>query len=106
LNRLVWSDAGIDLDKPCSTGQNIDQTIEQLVQRRVLDHFLLDLDTLSNGGPDVQLAELDPDSDQTGTRRVLDLLFHIDCLLQRQSLDAYIFAQKAVDYQSLNIHDL
>ncbi len=75
LHSLVRSHASIDLDYSLASGQDVDQTIEQLLKRSVLVRLLFDLDLSADFRLDAHLLKAYSPRDETCAGRKFDLLF-------------------------------
>jgi hypothetical protein len=69
LQSTVWAYSCVDLTQALPTGQDVDECIPQLLQRRVLDSLLLDVHPILGHRPDLPLAHQLCYSDQAATRR-------------------------------------
>lgn len=68
----------VDFDQTVTAGNNIDEGILQLVQRRVDDHFLVDMHMLLKQIPDAHLTSPDAHQRQAGSWRNSDTIVHGD----------------------------
>jgi hypothetical protein len=71
LQRLLGTQARVDLDDAVGTGQNADEGIIQFVSRRIFHGFLRNLYCLANWGEQIQVLDLDTNGGQAGRRRAV-----------------------------------
>ena len=76
LYSIIWFHPCGDFNQALPVGQNVDKRIQQLVQWRMLNHFVLDLYMPLNPLPDSQLPHSNTKRGQTGTGGNFGMLTH------------------------------
>jgi hypothetical protein len=78
LQGTIGTHAGIDLDQADPTGQDVDETIQLFVERRILTNLLFDLDICLDHWSDAKSEDMHTERDRTLKPGKFDRLCHDD----------------------------